>query len=184
VGTPIHAHSSHGGEGDGTATLSPLPLLLSARSAFLSFSFPLSLPLLDPARGACGSCWYRYDIARLTRRLPSTHTSAAGKPCPHPISSTSASIRRAERSLQRETKKHPLSPRSCLPCERSWNARSFPEKNQHRVRCARESRQFAQSADRDDRRLGGRGGGEKEDQEDQWAMSRPECGTTHSRSRE
>lgn len=53
VGTPIHAHSLVEGwerERDGIAT----PLVL----------------LHDPAGGACGIWWNRYDIARLTRRLP------------------------------------------------------------------------------------------------------------------
>lgn len=58
VGIPIHAHSVVEGwerERDGIAT----PLVL----------------LHDPAGGACGIWWNRYDIARLTRRLPPrTHT--------------------------------------------------------------------------------------------------------------
>lgn len=60
VGTPIHAHPVVEGwerERDGIAT----PLVL----------------LHDPAGGACGIWWNRYDIARLTRRLPPhtrTHT--------------------------------------------------------------------------------------------------------------
>lgn len=40
---------------------------------------PLSCLLHDPAGGACGIWWYRYDIARLTRgdcRRPAARTNA------------------------------------------------------------------------------------------------------------
>lgn len=61
VGTPIHAHS----------------LVVGRR--FAGDPLLSCLLLHDPAGGACGIWWYRYDIARLTQGdccRPATRTSA------------------------------------------------------------------------------------------------------------